>query len=160
MPTTSKNAILKVAGCNLSCVLFVLYRVCLESLIPSRQILWLYLHQNTTTSFPILAIHDRIPISFTESCKQAVSTPYLEVPGSFLGSEADNHDCGCSSVFPGKQWTNMRDFKLLSQCRWPHLQGQAVEVLLDPEDGTCRLCRNVRNTYTSWHARRVNFSLE
>jgi hypothetical protein len=41
----------------------------------------------------------------------------------------------------------MRDFKLLSRCRRPHLQGQAVPVLLAPEDGTCRLCRNVSEKY-------------
>jgi hypothetical protein len=45
------------------------------------------------------------------------------------------------------QFIIMRDFKPLSRCRRPHLQRQAVPILLAPEDGTCRLCRNVSKKY-------------
>ena len=37
---------------------FLLYRVCLDFLMPSKPILWLYLRQNTTTSFQVLAVND------------------------------------------------------------------------------------------------------
>jgi hypothetical protein len=92
-------------------MLFGLYKVCLDvshSLQTNHVAIFALEHYRLLPDAYILAIHDFIPTSFTEPCEQAVSTPYLEVRTSFLGLQADSHDCGCSTVLPAGLWSRSR----------------------------------------------------